>query len=470
IECETETTHCFYELDADCRRVANALKDLGLKEGDIFGVLGENSYEYLVLYMAGIIAGAVVYGISSTESFQNVSNKIIQQNIKLIAISYNCISYAERISDGIPITQTIIVFNGGKKTNDKYRLYQDLLDSYQFEPFNDEMIAIPHDPKQTECLILSSSGCVSGCPKSVVYSHHSVVSALEMTSYPQYMGYTQTEVVSSHCEFAHQMSIFQIFTAISTGSKIVLMPRFEIKQFIHYVKKYKISAALLNPSAIVSLVKAPDESADIPSLIKIISCGSVLPKTIAKQFIARYKHVKDLRQALFDTRCMAPITLLAKSAFAYESAGVAFPDTKIMVKALGNGDQLSANQIGEICVHKDFGFCRRYLNIRDAPEGLVDSGGWLHTGDLGYYDEDRHLYAIGSLDEMIKSNNVLIAPSELEIPLLGHSAVSEAAVIAVPDDESGQTAVGFVVLKEEIDVQLMNSFTGDNIMNTINSK
>ena len=344
--------------------------------------------------------------------------------------------------------QKIIVFNGGSKINKKFELYSELIDSY--DPISEDLISLPTDPKQSNCLILSTSGSFTR-PKPLAFSHFSVVSALEITSYPMIFGYTQSEVVSAHCELAHQMAIFQILTAISTGSKIVLMPSFERKDFVNYVKKYRISAALLTAQAVISLVKIADDipnfATEMKSLIKIISCGSVLTKTFANRFVESFKHIKDLRQGLFQTECMAPITLMIKGSTEYDSIGVPTPNTSIVIKEWQSGEQLGANQIGEICVKREGALCRQYLNARDITEALFDSDGWLHTRFLGYYDEDRLLYAVGSFEEMIRSENTLIAPSELESLLISHRAVSEGAVIGVCDQNAGQMTIGFVVLK-----------------------
>ena len=346
------------------------------------------------------------------------------------------------------IKQKIIVFNGGSKLSQKFELYSELIDSY--EPISDDFISIPSDPKQNECLILSTSGCFSR-PKAVSFTHYSVVSALEITSYPTIFGYTQSEVVSAHTELSHQMAVFQIFTAISTGSKFALMPTFERKDFVNYVKKYRISAALLTAQSIISLLKSaedtPNFATQMKSLVKIISCGSVLTKTFSKQFIDVFKHIKDLRQGLFQTECMTPITLMVKGTTDFESIGVPTPNTTVIIKEWQSGDQLGANQIGEICVRREDSLYKRYLNHNDSTEALFDTNGWLHTRILGYYDEDRLLYIVGSIEEMIRSENTLISPTELESFLLSHNSVSEAAVIGVSDQSLGQLAIGFVILK-----------------------
>ncbi|XP_054155662.1 uncharacterized protein LOC128954119, partial [Oppia nitens] len=496
IDSQSNISHTFHDIDCDARRMATALLAIGLREGQLFAIIGENSYQYLILYLGALIAGAMVFGIPSTDSYQSICDKIIQQNIKLLAISATSnLSYAKRISDGIPITQKIILFNninglmdtiiGNNDKQQKFITYGKLIDPY--DTIGDDQIAVPPDVKQTECLVLSTgSSSTTSTTKSLVFTHYSVVSALEITSYPQFFGYTQREVIAGYCDLSQQLAIFQVFTAIVCGSRLVLMPRYDRPGFVAAVGKYRISAAILSAAAIVSLVKSPvntsnednstnntnnssptttttgatdakhEDKEDITSLIKIISTGSCLHKTIANQLVLRYKHIKDLRQGLFTTQCMAPVALMIKGTRDYDSSGVPLPHTRVVIRSVDSGQPLAANLVGEIWVQRPDAMAKRYLS--DKP-GLRDLDGWLGTGDLGYYDDDLLLYVIGKHREMIRSpNNTLIAPSELERSVLLHCAVDEAAVVAVDDDDhqsdhptdgQQQRGVGFVTIRHE---------------------
>ena len=88
-----------------------------------------------------------------------------------------------------------------------------------------------------------------------------------------------------------------------------------------------------------------------------------------------------------------------------------------------------------------------YLNNPEATSITIDHDGWLHTGDIGHYDADRHFYIVDRLKELIKYKGFQVPPAELEALLLGHPAVADSAVIPVPDEEAGEIPKAFVVLK-----------------------
>lgn len=100
--------------------------------------------------------------------------------------------------------------------------------------------------------------------------------------------------------------------------------------------------------------------------------------------------------------------------------------------------------MGEICV-RGFMVMKGYRGDAGATAAMIDSDKWLHTGDIGYYDEEGFFFVVDRLKELIKYKGMQIAPSELEHLLLAHPEVAESAVIGVPDEEAGELAKAFVV-------------------------
>ena len=92
---------------------------------------------------------------------------------------------------------------------------------------------------------------------------------------------------------------------------------------------------------------------------------------------------------------------------------------------------------------------RGYLNRPEATAATIDPEGWLHTGDIGYADDDGHFFIVDRAKELIKYKGFQVAPAELEALLLTHASVADAAVVPYPDDEAGEVPKAFVVLKGE---------------------
>jgi acyl-CoA synthetase (AMP-forming)/AMP-acid ligase II len=104
-----------------------------------------------------------------------------------------------------------------------------------------------------------------------------------------------------------------------------------------------------------------------------------------------------------------------------------------------------------------------YLNRPEATAAMIDAEGWLHTGDVGYADEDGCFFVVDRVKELIKYKGLQIAPAELEAVLLAHPAVADAAVIPVPDEEAGEVPKAFVVLKGSATAEDIMGFLAERV-------
>jgi acyl-CoA synthetase (AMP-forming)/AMP-acid ligase II len=104
-----------------------------------------------------------------------------------------------------------------------------------------------------------------------------------------------------------------------------------------------------------------------------------------------------------------------------------------------------------------------YLNNAEATARTVDADGWLHTGDIGYADEDGHFFIVDRVKELIKYKGFQVAPAELEAVLLTHPAVADAAVIPLRNDEAGEVPKAFVVSKGEVTVAELMDYVAQRV-------
>jgi len=129
-----------------------------------------------------------------------------------------------------------------------------------------------------------------------------------------------------------------------------------------------------------------------------------------------------------------------------EGSGKIFPGFFSKVIDPETQETLDEGQIGEICF-KSEQVMMHYWNDPENTSKTIDQDGWMHTGDIGYYDEKDRLHVVDRLKELIKYKGYQVSPSEIEGLLLSHPAVKDAAVTGKPDEYSGEVPMAFIVKK-----------------------
>jgi len=130
------------------------------------------------------------------------------------------------------------------------------------------------------------------------------------------------------------------------------------------------------------------------------------------------------------------------------SVGPPIPNTEVKVICPESGKAMGANEKGEIWIRGPQ-VMKGYFKNEEATKGTITDDGWLKTGDIGYYTEDKYFYVVDRLKELIKVKGTQVSPSEIEATLRTHPAVADVAVVGVPHKELGEAPRAFVVKKSE---------------------
>lgn len=142
----------------------------------------------------------------------------------------------------------------------------------------------------------------------------------------------------------------------------------------------------------------------------------------------------------------ATVSLIARRMEIYKagSIGSLYPGVYCKVVDPDSGKICGVNESGELWF-KGRVIMKGYLRNERETREIIDPEGWLHSGDIGYYDENRHFYIVDRLKELIKYKGFQVPPAQLEDILLGHPGVLDAAVIGIPDSAAGELPKAFVV-------------------------
>jgi acyl-CoA synthetase (AMP-forming)/AMP-acid ligase II len=227
-------------------------------------------------------------------------------------------------------------------------------------------------------------------------------------------------------------------------AKIVNITKFDFVEFLKIIETHKVTRAYVVPPVILGLAKQPVvEKFDLSSLKEVLSGAAPLSASLTDAAQQRLKCPVLQGYGMTELSPVVTITrVLSKSG----SSGTLLPNVQLKVVSTEDRTRvLGSNEEGELAF-KGPNVMLGYLgNPQATEETIVD--GWLHTGDIGYVDKDGFLYVVDRLKELIKYKGYQVPPAELEGLLLKHEGISDAAVIGVPDEESGELPKAYVVKK-----------------------
>jgi acyl-CoA synthetase (AMP-forming)/AMP-acid ligase II len=250
---------------------------------------------------------------------------------------------------------------------------------------------------------------------------------------------------------------------LRAGATIVTMPRFDLDQFLSMIQKYRVTLAHIVPPIVLKLARDPSvENYDLSSLKTIFSGAAPLGPELSRECIARIGCSIRQGYGMTETSPVTHSTPSDPSQVKLGSVGPAAPNTECKLVDPATGDERGPNQEGELCVRGPQNM-KGYLNNPEATARTLDADGWLHTGDIGYADEDGHFFIVDRVKELIKYKGFQVAPAELEAVLLTHPAVADCAVIPCRDDEAGEVPKAFVVRKGEGTADEIMDFVAERV-------
>ncbi|HZO37062.1 MAG TPA: AMP-binding protein [Solirubrobacteraceae bacterium] len=286
------------------------------------------------------------------------------------------------------------------------------------------------------------TGGTTGRAKGVMLSHANLAFCAKTGLQASHVDGVTDALVTVPLSHAFGL-LFTISAAFMAEPPVnVLMPWFEPTAALELIQEHRIHKATLVPSMIQMLLGQELEHYDLSSLVDV-ACGSApLPRTVATEFERRVPSA-TIREGYGLTESSALIATNRPGARKLGSVGQPLPGVTMTI--LDNaGRELPAGEPGEIC-------CRSpgvMLGYWRAPEATEDAlrGGWLHTGDVGYVDDDGFIFIVDRIKDLIIRGGFNVYPRDVEDALTEHPGVAAAGVVGRPDPRFGEEVVAFVSL------------------------
>lgn len=221
-----------------------------------------------------------------------------------------------------------------------------------------------------------------------------------------------------------------ISTTIRGATRIITTESFSPELFLYIVEKYKVTVALSAPSYVAVLLQSDRlNQSSLSSIKKYLCGGSFVAKELCEE-LNKYL-INGSIQVGYGMTEISGLLSLNDSRKHYKSVGKLAANSKVKLID-DNGIRVGVNETGEICCKPLYPFLG-YYGSEESTTQILDAEGWIHTGDMGYFDDDGFLYIVDRKKDILKCMNYQISPSEIESIILSCDGVSNVCVVGVPD-------------------------------------
>ena len=415
------------------------------KPGDRAATLMLNRPEYFELYFATAIAGVVIVPLNIRWGLADFVFSLNDSEARVLVVDERFAPMVAAIRAQCPALETIIYAGDGAAP-------EGMVDYRSGVAGSPELVEI-REPESNDLAGLFYTSGTTGGPKAAMLSHGNLyanASSMLLTDFPASTVYLHA------APMFHLADIASLYLCVMRGTTHAFVKAFDAEECMKAIMRYKVTSVTLVPTMISLVVNHPKVRAyDLSSVRTMLYGASPMPLTLLRRTMELFPECSFI-QAYGMTEMSPVITVLEPDDHRRQwpegpfnpviSAGRPAPGVEARVVDDQDND-VPVGTPGEVIARG----AARMLGYwkRDEVNREVLRGGWMHTGDMGCFDERGFLYIMDRKKDMIKTGGENVYSPEVEAALAGHPAVLEAAVIGLPHEKWGETIRAVVVLRQQ---------------------
>jgi long-chain acyl-CoA synthetase len=427
-------TLSFAQFDREAAKLANVLRNLGIRKGDVVGLYLPSVPMLAIGYFACQKLGAVAAPMSVMQREREVSTIASRTRMRAMLTSAENFAVVQQVrAAGIDIKSVLVL--GGKVEGglDLQALMQAASDK-----FDD----VPCRPEDTAALFFTSG--TTGEPKGAMQTQGSLYATLrDMAVYNGFLWSRETLMCALPL-FNNFGATCMMNLAMFVGGTMLMLERWDTERVLELITRHKATFMAGSPTMFVFLLRAFDKKKHDLSSLKIAVTGGA---PVSPNILAQFK--QEIGTPLLQIYGATEVSgyVVGEPPFGVQkpgSTGTPIGGTTIAVVD-DDGKQVAAGEIGEVRVGGDV-VGGGYWSDKDTTAKVFTKDGWL-SGDLGYLDEQGYLFIVDRKKDVIISGGFNIYPLEVEDLLYTHPAIAVCAVIGLPDADKGELPVAVLIAK-----------------------
>ncbi|MAZ89992.1 MAG: hypothetical protein CL693_20335 [Cellvibrionaceae bacterium] len=423
---------------------AQALQARGVVAHQRVAVLSENSIEQLIVFYACVRLGAVYLPLNFRLAAKELDYIVGDADATVLLVGSESLMPAVRAM-ACTNQLDVVVLAGEVKSQE--------CSKSEFLQAGSGVQLLPLSVLEDDTVYQMYTSGTTGRPKGVMISHRQLVSFLSAyaTMPPHRAEGTPHLAVAP---LFHAAAFTLALAALSIGRPVVILPQFEPLKVLQSIETYRVSDTLLVPAMLHAVVAAAKQfTGDLSSLLSVTYGGS--PISVSQLVDAVETLGCDFQQGFGMTEMVTGVIWLTpddhRRALATQpellrSCGRVAPFNQVKVVDPETRQDCPSGEVGEILL-SGAQMMQGYWRLPEKTASALE-GGWYHSGDAGYLDDDGYLYIKDRLKDMIVSGGENVYPAEVEAALVTHEGIADVAVIGEPDEKFGEAVVAVCVATE----------------------
>ncbi|MCM2320385.1 MAG: fatty acyl-CoA synthetase [Pseudomonas sp.] len=432
----------YQALDRAANRVANHLLALGLQQGDRVAAYGKNSDAYLILWLACTRAGLIHVPVNFSLTERELVYVLNQSGARAL-FADDCLQpLVDKVCD-----QLQLAIHGSLHSAAPAAGRSDMLEVASGSGCDrtPEVEVSETDVVQ----ILYTSGTTSD-PKGAMHTHRSLMA--EYFSCLLHLDIKATDRCLAALPLYHsaQMHVFTM-PSLLAGAYSCLLDTPNPEEILRLLKAKQLNSFFAPPTVWIALLRHEQfVEAELQHLHKLYYGASIMPEPVVRELGERLP-LSGLYNCYGQSEIAPLATVLSPAEHKTRPASCGRPvinvETRIVDPA--TGEDCAPGAHGEL-VHRS---PQLMVGYWDKPDETAEAfaGGWFHSGDLGYRDEQGYIWIVDRIKDIVNTGGVLVASRDVEEALYSHPHVAEVAVIGVPDEKWIEAIAAVVVLKRDAD-------------------
>jgi len=430
----------YVEVNAFAKRIANVLVDKGIEKGDRVAIMIPNTPHFPVVYYGILNVGATVVPVNVLLKAHEIQYYLEDSDAKVFVVwrgFYDEAAAAFNQTDTCHHLLVVSTPDDLDSPGDGELLMPLILGaSHEF----DLVQTMPDDT----AVILYTSG-TTGHPKGAELTHFNMFFNAYYSK-EKIIQATPGDVILAVLPLFHSFGQTCVMNAgLMAGATITMVPQFDTERVAHVIERDRVSVIGLVPTMYAFLLNYAEQHAcDLSTLRMAVSGASSLPVEIIHRFKEKFGVQILEGYGLSETSPVASFNVTDRTC---KPGSIGIPIWGCEMRVMReDGSFASAGEVGEIVIRGHNVMKAYYKKPVATKEAIIN--GWLHTGDLGKFDDEGYFYIVDRLKDMIIRGGMNVYPREVEEVLHGHPAILEVAVVGVPDELRGEEVKAFVALRD----------------------